>query len=868
MMWLKKHGLFFLVIVFTFLLFTGWENPTAFSAASDWPQFQKDEFKSGQISVKTPVLSPRPAWSKFIFRQGSLGIQNTPVVSGGTVYVFAGNRLVAMEKKTGETLWEKDLGAHGNLQIPTPAIGAGKVFVATFDGYLMAFDAQSGAELWSKKVSERGFQCPVTYHEGKIFIGEGGTGGETNSYYCLDEDGVVKWVYTAQTAGYLWCGAAVVGNFLVFGNVDGVLTSVYKDTGVPADILDLREAARISFAQDRPGRIRASVTYQNGYLYTTSEAGADAGYLWKIGLDLNNGRFLNEGFSTPIGFSTSTPVVYAGRIYVGQGEHGYPGSLVCLSEANGQILWSCPVEQGVKSSPALLVADTGVYIYFTTAKNDGFLYCLDEEGRLVWKYNPPDEGYIIQGVAATEGMVFLGTSGGYLYCFAEEEEWPSFQRNIQNSGRSPSPAPIEEPGVAWQVFTHYTSTHGIDHSPVIANGKVVVVDVDEYAWAFDVITGKVLWSTKLTGGLRFNLSTPAYGEGKFFVAASTGHIYALDENSGQIIWSGKLTHGTGQKEELSTQVLYHEGKVYVGSWEGVYYCLDASGEEGAPKILWQYVTNGAFEWWSGPVVIGDYLLFGDSNSVLVSVYKDSGVKVDEINLSIHYNLVAGKIRSAVTCNSKTKRIYLTSSGSGNGYLYALGFDPLTGEFNPDSGWYTSIGGYTSSTPAVHAGQVYVCSGSFFKQGGLYCLRETDGDLLWKNEFTGYGSEASPAISIQNGKAYIYITTDCAKGAVYCFDEGGNMKWEFIPDHPEYVLAGVALADNKVFFVNDAGYLYALGSYVACDVNCDGQVNLLDMVIIGQHFGQTGNPGWMRTDVNKDGVINVLDMVLVGQHWTG
>jgi len=834
-------------------------------SASNWPQFQEDELKSGWISVETPVLSPRLAWSRFVYRQGSLGIQNTPVISGEAVYVFAGNKLLAVDKRTGETLWEKDLGTQSALQIPTPAVGGGKIFVATFEGYIKAFETQSGAELWSKKVSERGFQCPVTYQEGKIYLGEGGTGGETNSYYCLDEDGVVKWVYSAQTAGYLWCGAAVAKDYLVFGNVDGVLTSVYKDTGLLADTLDLSDSNRLSFARATPGRIRASTTYQNSYLYTTSEAGAAAGYLWKVGFNPETGRFLNDGFSASIGFSTSTPVVYAGKIYVGQGEHGYPGSLICLNEADGQILWSYPVEQGVKSSPALMITSDGAYIYFTTAKNDGFLYCLDEEGRLVWKYNPPDEGYIIQGVAATEGAVFLGTSGGYLYCFKEETEWPRFQRDLQNSGRTSSPAPVEEPGVAWQVFTHYTSTHGIDHSPVIANGKVVVVDVDEYAWAFDIDTGKALWSTKLTGGLRFNLSTPAYGEGKFFIAASTGHIYALAEDSGQIIWSGKLTQGAGQKEELSTQVLYHEGKVYVGSWEGVYYCLDAKGEGGAPKILWQYVINGAYEWWSGPAVVGDYLLFGDGNSVLVSVYKDSGVKVDELNLSRHYNLSAGKIRSAVTYHSQTKRVYLTS---GNGYLYALGFDPLTGKFNPHSGWYTAVGSYTASTPAIQAGRVYVCSGSFFKSGGLYCLRESDGGLFWKHEFSGYGSEASPAVSIQNGKAYIYITTDWAKGAVYCFDEDGNMKWEFVPDHPEYVLAGVALADGKVFFVNDAGYLYALGRYEPWDVNCDGQVNVLDMVIIGQHFGQTGNPGWMRADVNQDGVINVLDMVLVGQHWGG
>lgn len=53
-----------------------------------------------------------------------------------------------------------------------------------------------------------------------------------------------------------------------------------------------------------------------------------------------------------------------------------------------------------------------------------------------------------------------------------------------------------------------------------------------------------------------------------------------------------------------------------------------------------------------------------------------------------------------------------------------------------------------------------------------------------------------------------------------------------------------------------------------DANCDGKVNVLDMILIGQHWGETGEPGWIQGDVKRDGVINVLDMIMVGQNWTG
>ena len=51
-----------------------------------------------------------------------------------------------------------------------------------------------------------------------------------------------------------------------------------------------------------------------------------------------------------------------------------------------------------------------------------------------------------------------------------------------------------------------------------------------------------------------------------------------------------------------------------------------------------------------------------------------------------------------------------------------------------------------------------------------------------------------------------------------------------------------------------------------DVNCDGCIDVLDVVLVGQHFGQTGTPCWIPQEVNCDGVINVLDIILIGQHF--
>jgi hypothetical protein len=59
----------------------------------------------------------------------------------------------------------------------------------------------------------------------------------------------------------------------------------------------------------------------------------------------------------------------------------------------------------------------------------------------------------------------------------------------------------------------------------------------------------------------------------------------------------------------------------------------------------------------------------------------------------------------------------------------------------------------------------------------------------------------------------------------------------------------------------------VNNLVQPDVNGDGDINVLDMIRIGQHWNEVGAPGWIEEDVNEDGTVNVLDATLIGQNWT-
>jgi hypothetical protein len=51
-----------------------------------------------------------------------------------------------------------------------------------------------------------------------------------------------------------------------------------------------------------------------------------------------------------------------------------------------------------------------------------------------------------------------------------------------------------------------------------------------------------------------------------------------------------------------------------------------------------------------------------------------------------------------------------------------------------------------------------------------------------------------------------------------------------------------------------------------DINCDGSCNIIDCVLIANHIGQSGSPGWIREDVDNNGIINILDIVVVSNNY--
>ena len=53
---------------------------------------------------------------------------------------------------------------------------------------------------------------------------------------------------------------------------------------------------------------------------------------------------------------------------------------------------------------------------------------------------------------------------------------------------------------------------------------------------------------------------------------------------------------------------------------------------------------------------------------------------------------------------------------------------------------------------------------------------------------------------------------------------------------------------------------------ASDVNTDGFINILDLVFIASHLGETPAEDQLPTpDINQDGTVNILDLVLAASY---
>ena len=102
-----------------------------------------------------------------------------------------------------------------------------------------------------------------------------------------------------------------------------------------------------------------------------------------------------------------------------------------------------------------------------------------------------------------------------------------------------------------------------------------------------------------------------------------------------------------------------------------------------------------------------------------------------------------------------------------------------------------------------------------------------------------------------------------------YNRSGKERRIYLPEKVSGVASGV---ENKHWHtipdLDGEIYLKAISEIAnSADVNNDRAVNVLDLVLVAQHLGETVPPN-SEVDVNGDGIVNILDLTLVAQQLGG
>ncbi len=123
---------------------------------------------------------------------------------------------------------------------------------------------------------------------------------------------------------------------------------------------------------------------------------------------------------------------------------------------------------------------------------------------------------------------------------------------------------------------------------------------------------------------------------------------------------------------------------------------------------------------------------------------------------------------------------------------------------------------------------------------------------------------------------------CSNGVLFRVLLNGQNRFEHLIETPDWVDADLSLSEfagqtvllelatdpngsNSCDWAHWADLLIAVEeSALAGDVNSDGQVNVLDLILVASNFGEQP-PSNPLADTNKDGAVNILDLVFVAEH---
>jgi hypothetical protein len=370
---------------------------------------------TGSWSIPKGSWQTTETWATSLGALGSWGTLSTSNILkyDGYLYVATEHGLAKLDASDGTLLKTTALGAETGYVLYI-AYGDGKIFVTTKVG-IDAFDALTMERLWTYQICSGCHYMAATpilfdSESSTVYVGDygddvWGTIGTYGGYSAINADtGANIWTMWGGATDALYsAGAVIAGNYIVFGSDSGTLTSVAASsaTATAAGTLSLN------------GQIRSSVAYDGTYLYVTTKAGG----IYKISIDSAGALAVVSFRQFTAGSSTSTPVVYDGRVYVGASDGIYVFNASNFSQVE-KITTSAAVSSSALLTNAYSGTDGAVYVYFTVNSPRGEIIVLKDTGTAVTYetlYIPSHAQYCLNSlVAGGDGTLYYSNDSGYV----------------------------------------------------------------------------------------------------------------------------------------------------------------------------------------------------------------------------------------------------------------------------------------------------------------------------------------------------------------------------------------------------------------------------------------------------------------------
>ena len=325
---------------------------------------------------------------------------------------------------------------------------------------------------------------------------------------------------------------------------------------------------------------------------------------------------------------------------------------------------------------------------------------------------------------------------------------------------------------------------------------------DRRLYALDIAGRKLRWSFETGGAVR---AQPAVGGGLVFAASDDGFLYAVDRASGRERWRFDLKardlHRRPPSPDnpyfdfLQSSPVVHDGKVYVGSLNGMLFVVDAA----TGKLAWSVGTGDAIR--GNPVISGGRVYFGS--------WDDHLYAVDLATQKLAWRADTGDIVQSTPAVDNGRVVV----GSRSARLIA--YDAQTGK----EAWRHDYadGSWVESSALAAGGVFYVGSSDSLK---LSAIAADSGRELWQFK-TGGWTWGTPVLA--NGALYIgaisgypyYFEGVTLTHGFFAVDAAtGRQKWRFTPQPTQgYVTGGVmgspVIAGGVVYVGALDGRVYAL-----------------------------------------------------------